>query len=128
MIASEIIFENRKDFSNYSNIPYNTIYEREKRLNILKEPYTEGKVYRIVNYKPIQKQNSKAVKKNKYKLKIMECILENQSLSFLNIALCLGVTTQTVNNVFQEWLHNDSCLLINSKINNSTRIRQALCI
>lgn len=95
-------------------LSYQTIWNREKNLGILNKRYSDPRVDQIINYK----KKKKVAKNNKNKISIINFFINNFENSAKIIAKKMSLNEQYVNKVINEWLNNDKCILVDSKINN----------
>lgn len=99
-----------------------TIYSRSKKLKVGKKinnriVFTELELLKIQKNKPIV---AKKIKNNRYKISIIDFYLIHSHNTQPEIAQRLGIPVHVVNATINEWINNERCITVNSKINGGS--------
>jgi len=106
-------FLSRMEVSEITGINYFTVYDREKKLGIFGKRYTDKNIELIKNFEKKKKQ----VVNDKIKISVIQMYLITKDNSYRNISERLGMCKQKVGKIIKEWIDNDKCILVDSKIN-----------
>jgi len=102
----------RWELSKKLGISYQTIWNRENKLKILNKPYTNDRVNKIINYRKLR-----VVRHKKDKVNIIDFFLHNFENTARQIAEKMSLKESYVNKIINEYINNDRCILVDSKIN-----------
>lgn len=97
-------------------LPYDKVRYRMMILNIDKSELTEQNIRRIKNFKP-KKVKVVSIFGFKEKEKIINYYLLNKNNTYDNIRKELNFTLYQIAKTIDEYLMNDNCLIVESKIN-----------
>lgn len=112
MSHNKYIDYTRWELSQAIGLSYQTIWNRENKLGILNKRYSDERVNKIINYKKMR-----VFRHNKNKISIINFFLNNVENNASLIAEKMSLKESYVHKIINEWVDNDKCILVDSKIN-----------
>lgn len=94
-----------------------TIYSRERKLGIVGQPYTMKNIDLIKSATRVVKRNSKN------KIHVITYYLAFPLKKVEEIAQCMELSIPFVKKAIKEYLSNDGCIFVDSKLNYDHRLK-----